>query len=90
MGNFYSDVMDAALEAASKGVIIVRASRVPHGGVYTELGEVDDTECGFVAARSLNPQKARIMLMLALTRTSDVSQIRQYFDSDRRTVHPAR
>jgi L-asparaginase len=32
-----------------------------------------------VAADNLNPQKARILLMLALTRTSDIPEIRRMF-----------
>ena len=36
-------------------------------------------ELGYVAADNLNPQKSRILLMLALTRTSDVKEIRRMF-----------
>jgi L-asparaginase len=32
-----------------------------------------------VAALTLNPQKARVLLMLALTKTTDWQQIQQYF-----------
>jgi L-asparaginase len=32
-----------------------------------------------VAADNLNPQKARILLMLALTKSRDVTEIRQMF-----------
>jgi L-asparaginase/Glu-tRNA(Gln) amidotransferase subunit D len=32
-----------------------------------------------IAGDNLNPQKARILLMLALTRTSDVKEIRRIF-----------
>lgn len=79
MGNFYGVVMDAALPAVSKGMKIVRSTRVPNGGVHTALGEVDDERCGFIAAGPLNPQKARILLMLALTQTDDTAAVRGYF-----------
>ena len=62
-----------------KGVLIVRSSRVGSGIVKRNV-EVDDDKLGFVAARELNPQKARILLQLALTRTSDVVKIQGMFD----------
>ncbi|MCQ2138388.1 MAG: asparaginase domain-containing protein [Bacteroidales bacterium] len=79
MGNFYGEVMDLALKAAAGGMKIVRSTRVVSGGVFTPLGEVNDEQCGFIAAGPLNPQKARILLMLALTRTDDTAAIRNYF-----------
>jgi L-asparaginase len=41
---------------------------------------VDDTKLGFVAAGTLNPQKARILLQLALTQTKDAKQIQAMFN----------
>ena len=34
---------------------------------------------GIVPADTLSPQKARILLMLALTRTSDLNEIKRIF-----------
>ena len=34
---------------------------------------------GIVASDTLNPQKARILLMLALTKTSDAKELRRIF-----------
>ena len=79
MGNFYSDVMALAQQAVRQGMKIVHSARVPYGGVYTDIGEVDDRKYGFIASQSLNPQKARILLMLALCNTNDTEVIRQYF-----------
>ena len=59
--------------------MIVRSSRIPYGGIYTEGGEVDDEKLGFIASGSLSPQKSRILLMLALTATLDIDVIRSYF-----------
>jgi L-asparaginase len=42
--------------------------------------EVDDDQNGFVASMDLNPQKSRILLRLALTKTKDLKQIQRYFD----------
>jgi L-asparaginase len=38
-------------------------------------------EAGMIAADNLNPQKARILLMLALTRTQEVADLRRMFDT---------
>lgn len=59
------------------GVVVVRSSRVGAGRVVR-----DDNwqEPGFVAADNLSPQKARILLQLALTKTSKPDEIQQMFD----------
>ena len=56
--------------------IIVRSNRTGSGRVVP-LPAYD--ELGMVAADTLNPQKARILLMLALTTTRDVDEIRRIF-----------
>jgi L-asparaginase len=74
-----TDAVIAALErAARKGVAVVRSSRVGSGVVDRNV-EVNDDKLGFLAAMELNPQKARILLMLGLTKTTDVKQLQQYF-----------
>ena len=78
-GNLNQAALNLAAQAAENGVMIVRSSRVPYGGVYTEGGEVDDEKLGFIASGSLSPQKSRILLMLALTATRDIGVIRSYF-----------
>jgi len=78
-GNMTAPAQTRAAELAKKGVLIVRSSRVGSGIVKRNV-EVDDDKLGFVAARELNPQKARILLQLALTRTSDVVKIQGMFD----------
>ncbi len=66
-----------ALERArDAGIVVVQASRAGSGRVA--LRRYLDT-AGMVAADNLNPQKARILLMLALTRTNAVSAIREMF-----------
>ena len=77
-GNFYTDVFDVALKARQKGINVVRSSRCPTGPTCLN-GEVDDEKYEFVASLTLNPQKARVLLMLALTKTRDWKQIQEYF-----------
>ncbi len=77
-GNFYKDVFDVAVKAQNSGIQIVRSSRVPTGPTNQDA-EVDDVKYHFVASFNLNPQKSRILLMLALTRTKDWQKIQQYF-----------
>jgi L-asparaginase len=59
------------------GVVVVRSARVGAGRVVR-----DDNwqEPGFVAADNLSPQKARILLQLALTKTAKPDEIQQMFD----------
>ena len=56
--------------------IVVRSNRTGSGRVVP-LPAYDDR--GMVAGDTLNPQKARILLMLALTKTRDIDEIRRMF-----------
>lgn len=78
-GNFYHTLFEMAINAQKKGIQIVRSSRVPTGATTLDA-EVDDAKYNFVAAQALNPQKARVLLMLSLTKTKDWKQIQQYFN----------
>lgn len=75
-GNLYKTIFDTLATAAHKGTVVVRSSRVPTGAT-TQDAEVDDAKYGFVASGSLNPQKARVLLQLALTQTKDPKQIQK-------------
>ena len=68
----------ALIDARKKGVVIVRASRVGNG-IVARNGEADDDKQDFVVSDTLNPQKARILLMLALTKTNDAKEIQRMF-----------
>ena len=78
-GNYHKNIFPTLLEARKKGIIVVRSSRVPTGPT-TLYDEVDDAKYQFVASWELNPQKARVLLMLALTKTHDWQTIQQYFE----------
>ena len=56
--------------------VLVRSNRTGSGRVVP-LGRYDRLD--MIAADTLNPQKARILLMLALTRTRDPDEIRRMF-----------
>lgn len=71
-------VEPALIDARKKGVVIVRASRVGNG-IVARNGEAKDDELDFVVSDTLSPQKARILLMLALTKTNDTKQIQRMF-----------
>ena len=78
-GNMTSAALDHAAAAAKAGVVVVRSTRLASGIVYRN-NEVDDDKLGLVASGELNPAKARVLLMLALTKTSDVRQVQRMFD----------
>lgn len=77
-GNYHANIFPLLLKAQEKGIQIVRSSRLPIGPTTLD-GEVDDAKHHFVASQALNPQKARILLMLALTKTKDWKLIQDYF-----------
>ncbi|MDY7433096.1 type II asparaginase [Bacillus sp. V26] len=66
-----------AVSAVKKGITVVRSTRTGNG-VVTPNG--DYVKNGLLASNSLNPQKARILLMLALTKTDDPKKIQDYFN----------
>ena len=77
-GDVTPEVLEGLKDARRAGVHVVRASRVPAGTVVAN-GAIADDEHGFVAADTLNPQKARVLLMLALTVTDDRREIQRIF-----------
>jgi L-asparaginase len=56
----------------------VRSSRTG-GGVVERNIEIDDDALGFIAADELNPQKARVLLQLGLTLTTDPQRLQDLF-----------
>lgn len=78
-GNIHKNVFPKLDQAVSQGMVVVRASRCPTGPV-TLNDEVDDSAHHFVASWEKNPPKARVLLMLALTKTHDWKKIQKYFE----------
>ena len=79
-GNIHKNLLPALADASKKGILVVRSSRVPSGPTTLDA-EIDDAQYNFVASQELNPQKARILLMLALTKTKDPKTIQAYFNN---------
>ena len=79
-GNIHKNVFPLLEKARKDGIVVVRSSRVPTGATTLDA-EVDDNKYRFVASWGLNPQKARILLMLALTKTDDWKTIQKYFNN---------
>ena len=66
----------AMTEAVRQGIVVVQSSRAGSGRIYRSQKLAD---AGVLAADNLNPQKARLLLALALTRTSDPAEIARIF-----------
>lgn len=78
-GNIPASLRDMLTRARSMGVVVVRSTRVGSGSVTPDYNNLDSTY-GLISARALNPQKARILLMLTLTRGNDINEIKRLFD----------
>src|SRR5436189_1719960 len=77
-GNFNKAYMEAVKKAVAAGVIVCRASRTPSGRVLLH-DEINDEQLGTIVSDDLTPQKARILLMLGLTKTKDKKQLQDLF-----------
>lgn len=78
-GNMTAAALKSLAAHAKKGIVCVRSTRVATGRVGRNV-EVKDDELGLVASMGLNPQKSRVLLRLALAKTTDLKQIQRYFD----------
>lgn len=61
-----------------QGVQIIRSSRVPQGFVLRNAEQPDD-KYGWVVAHDFNPQKAKLLAALALTKTKDPKELQRIF-----------
>ena len=77
-GNINKVSVTAAANAVKKGVVVVRSSRVATGSIGRNV-ELNDDELGFIASDELNPQKARILLTLALLGKRTPEQLQNLF-----------
>jgi L-asparaginase len=77
-GNMNAAAVNAASKAVKAGVAVVRSSRVATGSVGRNV-ELKDDELGFVASDELNPQKARILLSLALLKPRSMAELQQLY-----------
>ena len=79
-GNMTGAALEAVRAAVAQGVVVVRSTRVPSGAVGRNV-EVKDDEVGTVASGELNPARSRVLLKLALLKTSDPVTIQEYFNT---------
>jgi L-asparaginase len=78
-GNMTDVALKTLAAQANKGIVAVRSTRVATGEVGRNV-EVKDDSLHFVASLAKNPQKARVLLRLALLKTTDLATIQRYFD----------
>ncbi len=85
LGHVSASMHDAIQEARERDIPVVISTRVYTGRLmplYAGKGKgVDLRELGCVLADNLSPQKARILLMVALTKTTDRDELQRVFDS---------
>lgn len=85
LGNVPAAMVEAIEEARKRNIAIVISSRVPTGRVFplgaSKGSALDLRKMGCVLADNLTPQKARVLLMLGLTRTHETSGLQKYFDN---------
>jgi L-asparaginase len=75
-GSTGSEEYAALREAAAQGIVVVQSTRAGSGRTYRR---VRLREADIHVADNLNPQKARILLALALTRSTDPAEIERIF-----------
>ena len=82
-GNIPQFMMEGVNKAIAKNIPVVIVSRCPIGRILGSYGYdgggAQLEQAGTIFANTLNGQKARIQLMLALSITSDLTEIKNYF-----------
>ena len=77
-GSVHGQTEPALAEAVQKGIAVVLSSRTGSGVVCPNVEQYN--KAGFIEGRTLNPQKARLLLQLALTKTNDPKEIARMFE----------
>lgn len=77
-GNISSNILQLLKTATEKDIVVVRSSRVLSGAI-TRNTEIDDDKNRTIVSHELNPQKARILLMLALLKKRSLKEIQELF-----------
>jgi L-asparaginase len=85
LGGVPGAMFDAIQEARTRGIPVVISTRVPTGRIFSSSAAKGSSlalkRIGCVLADNLSPQKARILLMLALTKSSEPETLQKYFDN---------
>ena len=77
-GNYSQEWKEAINDLSKEGIIFVRSSRVSQGIVFDD--SIFDPMHYCISANTLSAQKARVLLMLALTQTHDLEEIKDIFN----------
>ena len=81
LGHTTTRTMEAIQEVRARGIPVVTSTRVPTGRIIPlYASNLDLLELGVVLSDNLTPQKARVLLMLAMTRTRDTEELQAYFN----------
>ena len=81
LGHVSSRTLEAIRDVRARGIPVVLSTRVPTGRIVPVYAiNIELLELGCVEADNLSPQKARVLLMLAMTRTEDSTELQRYFD----------
>src|SRR5215471_16225320 len=78
-GNMTESALKTLAKHAKNGIVCVRSSRVTTGRIGRNV-ELDDDKLGFIAAIEHNPQKARVLLRLALLTTRSPADLQRLFN----------
>ncbi|UVL16157.1 asparaginase [Pseudomonas atacamensis] len=78
-GSVSSRVVPSLQALRKDDVQIIRSSHVNAGGFVLRNAEQPDDKYDWVVAHDLNPQKARILAMVALTKTNDSKELQRMF-----------
>ncbi len=85
-GNIPPNMIDGVKNAIANNIPIVIVSRCPMGRVLDSYGYEGGGKMlrnlGTILGGDLNGQKARIKLMLALSVTDDIAELRRFFEKD--------
>ncbi len=78
-GSVSNTVVPVLQELRGKGVHIIRSSHVNAGGFVLRNAEQPDDKYDWIVAHDLNPQKARILAAVALSKTRDSKELQRIF-----------
>jgi glutamin-(asparagin-)ase len=78
-GSVGKQIVPALQELRGQGIQIVRSTRVGGGGFVLRNAEQPDDKYDWVVAHDLNPQKARLLAAVALTKTQDSKELQRIF-----------
>ncbi|MCX2716200.1 asparaginase [Helicobacter sp. MIT 21-1697] len=76
-GSIHKNHKNTLQKLMQEGLIVVQSSRINNGRVFVSER---DSQCGFIGSGDLNPQKARVLLILALTQSHNQAEIAKIFD----------